>query len=162
MRYVQAITAALAMTMLAALVACSSGSSSTPPPPPAISVSVSTTATSVNVNGTTRCSLRRFPTIQQMQELRGAVPREFLRVFQSARPQRAVLPQPLLLRLTFLRSATITATSVTDPTKSGTATIYVTGARQSLWPMGTTSTPWPAPTLTRQTRLPLGSPRLTS
>lgn len=124
MRYVQAITAALAMMMLAALVACSSGSSSTPPPPPAISVSVSTTATSVNVNGT----LGATATVSN-DSANAGVTWSCSGTCGSFNPTTTASGTATTFTAPATSgSATITATSVTDPTKSGTATISVTGA----------------------------------
>jgi hypothetical protein len=125
-RYIQAISAALAVCMLAALVACSSGSSSTPPPPPAISVTVSGAPATLTVTGTADLTATVANDSANGGVTWSCAPSGSCGTFSAATTASGA-PTTYTAPSSVPSSAvTITAASVTDPTKTGTASITIT------------------------------------
>jgi hypothetical protein len=125
-RYIQAISAALAVCMLAALVACSSGSSSTPPPPPAISVTVSGAPATLTVNGTADLTATVANDSANGGVTWSCAPSGSCGTFSAATTASGA-PTTYTAPSSVPSSAvTVTAASVTDPTKTGTASITIT------------------------------------
>jgi hypothetical protein len=127
------ITTILALTMLAALVACSSGSKSTTVTPPAISVSVSGAPTSLTVNGTAQITA----TVSNDSAAKGVTwscaPSAACGSFNptsSASGSATTYTAPSSVPSG--GSVTVTATSVSDSTKTASATISITVAQVTL------------------------------
>jgi hypothetical protein len=126
-RYIQAITTALAMAMSAALVACSSGSSSTtPPPPPAITVSVSGAPATLAVNGTADVTATVANDSANAGVTWSCAPANSCGTFSAGSTASGTATTYTAPSTVPSSAVTITAASVTDPTKTGTASITIT------------------------------------
>ncbi len=126
MRYLQAIAASLALLMLAALVGCSSGSSSTPPPPPAISVSVSGAPATMDVNTTADLTATVSNDSANGGVTWSCAPSGSCGSFSAATTASGAPTTYTAPSAVPASAVTITAASVTDPTKTGTASITIT------------------------------------
>lgn len=132
MKFMKTITTFLALSMVAALVACSSGSKSTTPPPPVISVSVSGAPASLVVNGTASVTATVTNDSANAGVTWTCSPASSCGSFNPTSTASGTATTYTAPATVPSSAVTITATSVTDGTKSGTASITITAPPTTL------------------------------